>query len=262
MLTWLNASTRHHVVGAICLVACFGAVNAVFVAALSQHTPGRKAPRSVAASNAPSPPTAHWDPVRLEDRMHVLLDNHADARLDHSFTLTNPSDHTISIKSLRPSCSCTTATAEPKVIPPHGTSTLVLRVDSGRFADKRDISCRIDTDSDMNWFCSVSIIVYRTAEFADNQKSLYLGEVKGTDKVRRDVTLNMHARSSASLTDAPRVWGSDPAVTTALRARCYPRSRSYRHLSSVISLGHYVPSVPFAVVAQLLAVCNWRYKSL
>jgi hypothetical protein len=113
-------------------------------------------------------------------------------QVEHEFPVVNRTGGPVSILSIRPSCSCSSAWTDAKELEPGGETTLHVRVNLAGRTGPFDATCEVARDSGEPWVYTLRTTIYERVAFTP--QSLQFGAVRAGQELTAEATVSTWAR--------------------------------------------------------------------
>lgn len=110
--------------------------------------------------------------------------------LSHPFRLTNKTDKTVKVQSLRVSCGCTVASMPTAVIPPGQSTVLTAQMDTRRFVGPKTVTIYVQFEQPVWEEVRLSVTANSREDVAVNPETLAVGKMQRGESPTRSVTVS------------------------------------------------------------------------
>lgn len=133
--------------------------------------------------------------IPSEQRSHDFGNVARAAKTEHRFTITNPHDKEMHIRSIRASCGCTTPIIETKTIPPGGTGSILARFNTGTFTGHKSATLTVSIDRPFFTELQLRVKGYIRSDIVFNPGEANFGDVTLGEGKQLDLNLQYAGRS-------------------------------------------------------------------
>jgi hypothetical protein len=120
---------------------------------------------------------------------------------EHRFTLTNPYQSNLHIRSIRASCGCTTPIVETETIPPGQTGTILARFNTGTFFGQKGATLTVSIDKPFFTELQLNVKGYIRTDVVLTPGEAAFGNVPEGEAQSLEFSLNYAGRSDWAITE-------------------------------------------------------------
>src|SRR5947199_5492825 len=137
-----------------------------------------------------APASAGWADGLFEEKDRDFGTVPRGAMLSHPFRLTNKTDKTVKVQSLRVSCGCTVASMPTGVIPPGQSTVVTAQMDTRRFVGPKTVTIFVQLEQPVWEEIRLSVTANSREDVAVNPETIAVGKMQRGESPVRSVTVS------------------------------------------------------------------------